>query len=75
MPFGILECPPSSSSSYRVVPGTAVLREQNDVPREYRDVPLAQLKKGKGRFAHVVLVPQPSDDADDPLNVSELSEP
>ena len=64
MAFGILE------SSLEHVPGTAILHEQSDVPREYQDVPLEQLKKGKGRLSHVVLVPQPSDDPNDPLNVS-----
>lgn len=30
------------------------------------------LKHGTGRFEHVVLVPQPSDDPNDPLNVSRI---
>lgn len=31
------------------------------------------LKKGKGRYSHVVLVPQPSDDPNDPLNDSRFT--
>ena len=45
------------------------MHDQNDIPAEYKDVPIEMLKKGKGRFTHVVLVPQPSDDPNDPLNV------
>ena len=45
------------------------MHEQSDIPVEYREVPIGLLKKGTGRFAHVVLVPQPSDDPNDPLNV------
>ena len=44
------------------------MHEQNDIPDEYRDVPVELLKKGTGRFSHVVLVPQPTDDPNDPLN-------
>ena len=32
----------------------------------------ARLKHGTGRSSHIVLVPQPSDDPDDPLNWSLL---
>ena len=45
------------------------MHEQSDVPQQYRDIPLEMLKKGCGRYSHVVLVPQPSDDPNDPLNV------
>ena len=65
MPFGILE-----DHKLDHVPGTAFLHEQRDVPEEYRDIPIDQLKKGSGHFSHIVLVPQPSDDPNDPLNAS-----
>ena len=64
MPFGILEC-----HAMEHVPGTAVMHEQSDIPDEYREVPVELLKKGQGRFSHIVLVPQPTDDPNDPLNV------
>ncbi|GAA6005473.1 hypothetical protein JCM10207_002993 [Rhodosporidiobolus poonsookiae] len=63
MAFGILE-----SRHYPAgdVPGTALLDELNAT--RYSEDELARLKKGTGRFSHVVLVPQPSDDPNDPLN-------
>ncbi|KAF7186414.1 putative MFS-type transporter [Pseudocercospora fuligena] len=63
MPFGILEC-----NRMEIVPGTAILRDQNDIPDELAAVPADALKHGTGRFSHVVLVPQPSDSPNDPLN-------
>ncbi|GAB1733641.1 hypothetical protein NU195Hw_g1100t1 [Hortaea werneckii] len=51
-----------------VVPGTALLRDQEDLPEELRGVSSGQLKHGAGRFSHVVLIPQPSDSPNDPLN-------
>lgn len=51
-----------------IVPGTALLRDQNDVPDELHGLPTERLKHGKGRFSHVLLVPQPSDSPNDPLN-------
>lgn len=45
------------------------MSDQDDLPPEYADIPRDQLKHGKGRFAGVILVPQPSDDPNDPLNV------
>ncbi|KAL2192695.1 major facilitator superfamily domain-containing protein [Corynascus similis CBS 632.67] len=63
MPLGILEC-----DKMEVVPGTAFMADQDDLPPEYAHVPQDQLKHGKGRFANVILVPQPSDDPNDPLN-------
>jgi hypothetical protein len=60
MAFGILE----PRTSHDNVPGTSYL----DVHEE-ASVDNAQfLKKGTGRNAHVVLIPQPSDDPNDPLN-------
>ncbi|KAI6836908.1 hypothetical protein KC332_g449 [Hortaea werneckii] len=63
MPFGILDC-----NRMEVVPGTALLRDQEDLPEELRGVSSGQLKHGTGRFSHVVLIPQPSDSPNDPLN-------
>ncbi|KAH8703437.1 serine/threonine kinase 16 [Talaromyces proteolyticus] len=63
MPFGILEC-----DAVENVPGTAIVSDQDDLPPEYSLVPRDQLKHGKGRFSSVILVPQPSDDPNDPLN-------
>ena len=61
------QCPPESgSSSFE-----AIMHEQSDIPAEYRDVPVDMLKKGTGRSSHIVLVPQPTDDPNDPLNVRE----
>ena len=60
MAFGILE----PKTSLVNVPGTSLL----DV-HEQAAVDNSQfLKKGKGRNAHVVLIPQPSNDPNDPLN-------
>ncbi|KAF4537043.1 MFS transporter [Lasiodiplodia theobromae] len=50
------------------VPATVVLEEQQE-----QDATLFRgegLKHGTGRHAHIVLVPQPSDDPNDPLNFS-----
>ncbi len=57
MAFGILE----SRGHLEHVPGTAQL---NDVLPENT----AHLKKGKGKDADIVLIPQPSHDPNDPLN-------
>ena len=45
------------------------MNDQDDLPQENSLIPLDQLKHGKGRFSSVILVPQPSDDPNDPLNV------
>jgi len=63
MPFGILEC-----KKMEVVPGTAFMTDQDDLPPEYSEIPRDRLKHGTGRFKDVILVPQPSDDPNDPLN-------
>ncbi|KAF3769321.1 hypothetical protein M406DRAFT_75803 [Cryphonectria parasitica EP155] len=63
MPFGILEC-----KKMEVVPGTAFMSDQDDLPPEYSDIPRELLKHGKGRYKDVILVPQPSDSPNDPLN-------
>lgn len=59
MAFGILE--PKDVSAH--VPGTTLL----DVHEQARADGSRVLKKGTGRNSHVVLVPQPSDDPNDPL--------
>jgi len=45
------------------------MSDQDDCPPEYADIPRDQLKHGRGRFKDVILVPQPSDSPNDPLNV------
>ena len=45
-----------------------MLGDQNDVPAELRGADTQRLKHGTGRFANVLLVPQPSDSPNDPLN-------
>ncbi|KAF2796700.1 MFS general substrate transporter [Melanomma pulvis-pyrius CBS 109.77] len=57
MAFGILEC----NGTLEQVPGTAQL----EVLPSKR---MTHLKKGKGGDSHIVLIPQPSDDPNDPLN-------
>ena len=44
------------------------------MPDELRDVAHERLKHGTGKFSHIVLVPQPSDSPNDPLNVSAMLE-
>jgi predicted MFS family arabinose efflux permease len=62
MPFlGILE-----DKKLLHVPGTVVLEEDAAQPGTI----LGRLKHGTGRNAHTVLIPQPSDDPNDPLNWS-----
>ncbi|BGO98281.1 hypothetical protein NBRC10513v2_002673 [Rhodotorula toruloides] len=48
------------------VPGTALLDDKKAT--NYDQNVVEALKKGTGRSSHVVLVPQPSDDPNDPLN-------
>ncbi|KAK4195135.1 major facilitator superfamily domain-containing protein [Triangularia verruculosa] len=63
MPFGILDC-----KKMEVVPGTAFMSDQDDLPPEFAYIPRDQLKHGTGRYKDVILVPQPSDSPNDPLN-------
>lgn len=44
------------------------MSDQDDLPPEYSDIPRELLKHGKGRYKDVILVPQPSDSPNDPLN-------
>ena len=46
------------------------MHDQEELPAEYSHIPRDQLKHGKGRFKDIILVPQPSDSPNDPLNVS-----
>lgn len=50
------------------VPGTVILSETDSNPESVT----AGLRHGKGNNAHVVLVPQPSEDPNDPLNWSSM---
>jgi hypothetical protein len=58
MPFGILD-----SSRLEHVPGTSLL----DEVLGRGTVVSPNLKRGTGKDAHIVLVPQPSNDLNDPL--------
>jgi MFS family permease len=44
------------------------MSDQDDLPPEYSSIPRELLKHGRGRFKNVILVPQPSDSPNDPLN-------
>ncbi|KAF8963907.1 MFS general substrate transporter [Flammula alnicola] len=64
MAIGILE-----DKHLQNVPGTALLSDLGVVHGHQVVIDEAtNLKRGNGRFAHVVLIPQPSDDPNDPLN-------
>ncbi|KAK7695196.1 hypothetical protein QCA50_002386 [Cerrena zonata] len=64
MPFGIL--PDKHLSD---VPGTGLLSDLGVVHGAKVTITEAtRLKRGSGRDAHIVLIPQPSDDPADPLN-------
>ncbi|TFK41975.1 MFS general substrate transporter [Crucibulum laeve] len=64
MPFGILE-----DKYLEHVPGTALLSDLGIVHGQQVTIDEAgNLKRGTGRHSHVVLIPQPSDDPNDPLN-------
>jgi hypothetical protein len=81
MPFGILqyrgaELVPGTGNFRRailLVPSDmrpAVMNDQSDLPPDLHDQPTEQLKHGTGKYSHIILVPQPSDDPNDPLNVN-----
>ncbi|KAM5542526.1 hypothetical protein V8D89_003985 [Ganoderma adspersum] len=62
MPFGVLE-----DSKLDNVPGTSLLSDRR------RSHPATidggrDLKRGTGKYSHIILIPQPSDDPSDPLN-------
>ena len=52
------------------VPGTGLLSDQGVASggHEFAIDEARGLKRGTGKYAHVVLMPQPSDDPRDPLN-------
>jgi hypothetical protein len=54
--FGILE-----DFKLEHVPGTALLNDESQPTHA------AGLKHGTGKYSHIVLVPQPSEDPNDPL--------
>lgn len=65
MPFlGILD-----DHNLQHVPGTVVLEEE--AGPSHSETVTSGLKHGTGRNAHLVLIPQPSDDPNDPLNWSQ----
>jgi hypothetical protein len=61
MAFGVLD--PKDGHH---VPGTVNLDDQ--ATRDHTEATGRSLKHATGRNAHIVLVPQPSDDPNDPLN-------
>lgn len=61
MPLGVLE---SSSTHGHHVPGTVLL----DTQANTAELELSGLKKGTGKNKEVILVPQPSNSPNDPLN-------
>ncbi|KLO08371.1 putative cycloheximide resistance protein [Schizopora paradoxa] len=65
MGLGILE-----DSHLENVPGTSLFNDDPNAAalRTYEGLDLSGLKHGHGKYAHIVLVPQPSDDPNDPLN-------
>ncbi|RDB19503.1 Protein HOL1 [Hypsizygus marmoreus] len=66
MAFGILE-----DRYLEHVPGTALLSDLGIVHGQQVKIDEAgSLKRGTGRHAHVILIPQPSNDPKDPLNWS-----
>ncbi|KAM5541493.1 hypothetical protein V8D89_004683 [Ganoderma adspersum] len=60
MPFGILD-----DHKLDNVPGTGLLSAKGN---QLTTDDASQLKRGTGKHAHIVLIPQPSDDPHDPLN-------
>lgn len=42
-----------------------------DLPEEYRDIPQDFFRYGTGKYSDIILLPQPSDSPNDPLNVSQ----
>ncbi|GAA6041672.1 hypothetical protein JCM8097_003076 [Rhodosporidiobolus ruineniae] len=64
MAWGILESKHFPDGN---VPGTALLDDLHAT--NYNPDEVENLKKGTGRYSHIVLQPQPSDDPNDPLNL------
>ncbi|KAL5525242.1 hypothetical protein ACEPAF_9111 [Sanghuangporus sanghuang] len=69
MGLGILE-----DNHLEHVPGTTLFRDDPNAVAEdvYQGIDLQSLKHAEGKNSHIVLVPQPSDDPNDPLNWSRV---
>ncbi|KAK7206128.1 serine/threonine kinase 16 [Myxozyma melibiosi] len=65
MAFGILE-----DKKLAHVPGTAQIEDILNDGLHVADAAAANLKHATGKNSHIILVPQPSDDPNDPLNWS-----
>ncbi|KAF8588854.1 MFS general substrate transporter [Ramaria rubella] len=67
MPLGILE---PKNTQEAEVPGTCLLSDDpNRKALElYQGIDISALKHGSGKYSDIILVPQPSDDPNDPLN-------
>lgn len=63
--MGLLICEPKATTH---VSGTVLLDQQ----AAHSEAVTAGLKHGKGKDAHIVLAPQPSEDPNDPLNWNSL---
>lgn len=52
------------------VPGTSLFNDDPNAAalKTYEGLDISGLKHGHGKYAHIVLVPQPTDDPNDPLN-------
>lgn len=44
--------------------------EQADYPEELKDIPRDFFRRGTGKYSDIILLPQPTDSPNDPLNVS-----
>lgn len=66
MPLGILE----NNDNQAEVPGTCLLTDDPNrkAAELYKGVDISKLKHGTGKYSDIILVPQPSDDPNDPLN-------
>ena len=66
MGLGVLE--PRGISTGHHVPGTVLLDTQEATDETNLALEAAGLKKGNGKDSGLILVPQPSNDPNDPLN-------
>lgn len=55
-------------SGLEQVPGTVLLDEKAAQESQTKSANTQNLKHGTGKYSHIVLAPQPSDDPNDPLN-------
>lgn len=42
----------------------------SELPEEYQNIPRDFFRYGSGKYSNIILIPQPSDSPNDPLNVS-----